>query len=168
MSHLRLWIVAQVLIAILAGTLYAQEQKIDSRIWSISYWQKLANQGLVETAPDLPVPEAAYTGKKTGIPGVSFENTTDIPIIDDPNTTQSENSVFVHPLNVNKALNSNNSTTNPVSLLYGADYWITADGGARRRRFQQRRPRGCHRSERPLLCRIYYQRFRYGSCAFDR
>lgn len=130
MSTLRLWIVAHIAVFVLASLLNAQEQKIDTRVWSISYWQKLAGQGLVEVAPEVPVDPAVQTGRKTGIPGARFENTTDVPITGASNTTQSENSVFVHPLNVNIALNSNNSTDNPVATLFGADYWITGDGGA--------------------------------------
>jgi PKD repeat protein len=60
---------------------------------------------------------------------VMNDNSPDVPTTT-VNSTQSENSVFVHPTDNQVLLNSNNSTQNPVGSLYGADYLISSDGGA--------------------------------------
>ena len=107
-------------------------QEIDTRIWSQSYWLRMAKLGLVEIAPAVPCREAVYTSSRIDAPGVRTEDSPDVPVTTDPNTTQSENSVFVHPLDINILLNSNNSTDwngSSVSILYGADALFTTDGG---------------------------------------
>ncbi len=104
-------------------------QAIDTRIWSQSYWQKMAKLGLVEVAPEIHPKDAVYTSSKIDAPVVVTDDSPDVPVTSDANSTQSENSIFVHPLNVNTVLNSNNSTTWPVSSLYGADALYSTDGG---------------------------------------
>lgn len=57
----------------------------------------------------------------------------DVPIINTANFTQSENSVFIHPLDPELALVSNNSFTypgNPGYVRQGADSFVSTDGGA--------------------------------------
>ncbi|MFQ6007512.1 MAG: choice-of-anchor D domain-containing protein, partial [Candidatus Zixiibacteriota bacterium] len=109
-----------------AGT---TEQKVDTRIWSQSYWLRMAQLGLIEVAPVVPVKDAVYTSSKIDMPGLVQQDSPDVPVTNDPNTTQSENSIFVHPLDINTVLNSNNSTTWPVGSLYGADGLFSNDGG---------------------------------------
>jgi len=60
---------------------------------------------------------------------VSFADSPDIPVTTASNTTQSENSVFVSPKNPLHLLNSNNSSSWPVTEFYGASYWVSTDGG---------------------------------------
>jgi hypothetical protein len=60
---------------------------------------------------------------------VVWENSPDIAVTTDPNTTQSENSVFIDPNNSLILLNSNNSSDWPVTTIYGNAAWISTDGG---------------------------------------
>ncbi|HWR84037.1 MAG TPA: PKD domain-containing protein [Candidatus Deferrimicrobium sp.] len=60
----------------------------------------------------------------------SIPNNPDVAVTTATNTTQSENSIFVSPTNPQILLNSNNSSNWPVSVIYGADYWVSTDGGA--------------------------------------
>ncbi len=106
-----------------------QPQKPDTRIWSISYWQKMAKLGLVEFNKKIEVPPAVFTGSEITLPGGQTITSVDIPIINSTTVTQSENSVFVNPQDPNKVLNSNNSTDNPVTQIYGSSGFMTSDGG---------------------------------------
>ncbi len=119
-------------IGIAQRTVESEVHKIDTRIWSQSYWLKMAELGLVEVAPAVPCREAVYTSSRIDAPGVVTDDSPDVPVTTDPNTTQSENSVFIHPLDINILLNSNNSTDwdgSSVHILYGADALYTTDGG---------------------------------------
>ena len=103
--------------------LHAGDDAYDPRIWSIHYWQSLAERGLVEVAKDVTVPPPVYMGiEGTDGPDINITGTL-------TNTTQSENSIFVHPLDNNKLLNSNNSTNSPFSILYGTSRFESFDGG---------------------------------------
>ena len=53
----------------------------------------------------------------------------DFPIISSSNTTQSENSIFISPLDPWTVLNSNNSAAWPSGAVFGADAFVTRDGG---------------------------------------
>ena len=92
------------------------------------YWRKMVDSGFVYAAPFESVPPAVFTGSRIESPMVMTANSPDIPTTSE-SSTQSENSVFVHPTNNMLILNSNNSTTNPVGSLYGTDYLISTDGG---------------------------------------
>ena len=111
------------------GDLKSTTEQVDTRRWSQSYWLKMAELGLVEVAPEVAVKDAVYTSSKINAPGIATEDSPDVPVTNDPNTTQSENSIFIHPLDINTVLNSNNSTNWPVSVLYGADGLFSNDGG---------------------------------------
>jgi hypothetical protein len=107
-------------------------RQLDTRVWSQAYWLKMAKLGLVDVAPPIPCKEALYTSSRIEAPGVLSKDSPDVPVTHDPNTTQSENSVFVHPFDINTVLNSNNSTDwdgVEVGVLYGADALFTTDGG---------------------------------------
>jgi hypothetical protein len=106
-----------------------QPQQVDTRVWSQSYWLKMARLGLVEVAPSTAVKDAVYTSSRIEAPGIATNDSPDVPVTNDPNVTQSENSIFVNPSNINSVLNSNNSTSWPVSTLYGADALFSNDGG---------------------------------------
>jgi PKD repeat protein len=53
----------------------------------------------------------------------------DFPIINSSSTIQSENSLFISPLDPFTVLNSNNSASWPSGALFGADAFVTRDGG---------------------------------------
>lgn len=60
---------------------------------------------------------------------VQLLQTSNVYIINSSTTTQSENSVFISPLDKNHILNSNNSSDWPATILYGADYFTSSNGG---------------------------------------
>ncbi len=122
-----LLLLAAVLVTV--GTVLSKDDTIDPRIWGIGYWQRLAEQGLVPVASETYAPPAEFTGSKIIINGIEVTDTPDVAITGSSTTTQSENSVFVNPLNTDKALNSNNSTNRPVTVLYGTSHFQTMDGG---------------------------------------
>ncbi len=102
--------------------------KIDTRVDNMRYWRRMADSGFVYTTQVSTIPPAIYKGSRIESPMVMTENSPDVPTTT-TNSTQSENSVFVHPTNSQLLLNSNNSTQNPVGSLYGADYLLSSDGG---------------------------------------
>lgn len=115
----------------LCAKVFAQEsqgQPIDHRVWSQHYWQKLAERGLVEVAKPAAMKSAVPAKPFAVAPGVP-QDSRDVAVTSSPTVTQSENSIFVHPLEFNTILNSNNSTTWPVSTLFGASGFISEDGG---------------------------------------
>ncbi|MDH4070253.1 MAG: glycoside hydrolase, partial [Ignavibacteria bacterium] len=127
-SHWRTAIVLLSSIILLSLTLnnlgYAGEE-IDTRRWSISYWQSLTERGLVPVNDIAPTPPAIYTES-------SVPDGPDVAVINAGNTTQSETSIFVSPLDNNVVLNSNNSTNwtgSTVTTLYGTSHFHSNDGG---------------------------------------
>jgi len=103
-------------------------KKVDTRVDNNRYWKRLAEQGLVKLNPVIPVEQARYVGSEIRALTTITEDSPDVPVAPF-STTQSENSVFVHPNNNRLVINSNNSTPNPVSDLYGANALKTEDGG---------------------------------------
>jgi hypothetical protein len=115
--------------AALTGSVTAQDDAPDPRVLSIHYWQSFIDRGIVKGNPEVPIEPAVYT-RLSGGPA-SVPNDPDILITGTlTNTTQSENSVFVDPLNNMRALNSNNSTNWPFSTLYGTSRYQTTNDGA--------------------------------------
>jgi hypothetical protein len=111
------------------GSALSQDDMPDPRVLSIHYWQSFIDRGIVQGNPDVPVEPPVYTRSTTGPAAVP--NDPDVTITGTlTNTTQSENSVFVDPLNNMRALNSNNSTNWPFSTLYGTSRYQTTDDGA--------------------------------------
>ena len=92
------------------------------------YWTKLASKGMVPYNPDLSPKQAVYTGTYLKAQTVSTLNSPDIPVSGD-NTTQSENSVFIDPYDETILVNSNNSTTNPVDTVFGANSLHSLNSG---------------------------------------
>ncbi|MCD4746204.1 MAG: T9SS type A sorting domain-containing protein [Bacteroidales bacterium] len=105
-----------------------QEILIDTRIDNMAYWKRMAALGLVSVTPNIPTEKAIYKGSKIKANSVFTENSPDVPVTTE-NSTQSENSIFVDPNNNDFLLNSNNSTTNPVGSLYGANDFFSSDAG---------------------------------------
>ncbi len=131
MNRIMVWMMTCAMLFVLAGTAFAQDkEQVDTRRWSIFYWQKMAEKGLVEVAKATPVPAAINTGSKIDALTVLIDDSPDVPVVNATDLTQSETSIFVNPLDNNKVLNSNNSTNFPVSVLYGTSGYFTTDGGA--------------------------------------
>lgn len=101
---------------------------VDTRIDHMGYWRRMVKEGMVEADPFIRIPAAIYTG--SGIEGSRTVTTTDSPDVPvtSSESTQSENSVFVDPTDEFIVLNSNNSTDNPVTGVYGANYFLSDDG----------------------------------------
>ncbi len=104
-----------------------QQSTIDPRVWSISYWQGLSAQGIVEVAPDIPFAPATYLPPNEldeFVDGPDVCTTGDLP------THQSENSIYVDPNNPDIVLNSNNSSDWPLGNFYGVSSLYSMDAGA--------------------------------------
>ena len=117
------------LVAVTTQFVMAQDEALDTRVWSVGYWMRMAELGLVEINPDVTAPPPTYLGPGGAPPIVLGGDGPDVLTSDDPNITQSENSVFVNPTDIDKVINSNNSTNNPVTILYGTSAYKTIDGG---------------------------------------
>jgi hypothetical protein len=79
---------------------------------------EMAELGLVPYSPEIPVEPAVDTGSMISATGIFPPvDSPDVPVTTLTNTTQTENSIFVNPNDVDKLLNSNNSTDwNGVSV----------------------------------------------------
>ena len=107
----------------------SQEQP-NTRVDNNGYWKKMAEKGLTTLNPVVNVPHAKYTGSEIRAVSVITDNSPDIPVATG-NTSQSENSIFVNPNDIDNVLNSNNSTDTPGFglTLYGANDLYSFDGG---------------------------------------
>lgn len=103
-------------------------RKIDTRVDNNRYWKKLAEQGLVKLNPVIPVEPARYVGSELRAFTSITEDSPDVPVAP-YSSTQSENSIFIHPNDNQVVLNSNNSTPNPPGGIYGANATKSTDGG---------------------------------------
>ncbi len=103
--------------------------KVDHRIDNMSYWRRMASLGLVPVQPDVRTPLGVYGTSKLVGRAVMTEDSPDVPVTTET-STQSENSIFVHPQNAQSLLQSNNSTTRPVGSIYGANAFLSADAGS--------------------------------------
>ncbi len=103
---------------------------VDTRIDNMGYWEKMAEAGLVPVAPNVIAPPPIYKTSKIVTKGKSPGNSPDVPVTT-VNSTQSENSVFVSPVDPALLLNSNNSTPQPsTGSVYGADALYSSDSAA--------------------------------------
>jgi hypothetical protein len=105
-----------------------ENKDIDTRIDSWRYWQDKGEQGIVPLNPELPPqPIIDYRlnpdGKAAAVDGV------DVLIVSGAGMNQSENSVFINPIDNQIALNGNNSFLGVVTTA-GANAMFTFDGGA--------------------------------------
>ncbi|MBM3405607.1 MAG: hypothetical protein FJY10_12060, partial [Bacteroidetes bacterium] len=106
--------------------------KVDLRIDAINYWKKMQRLGYVTPNPVVKVPKAEVTPPAKTNGSARFLDSPDVPVSLLSNTTQSENSIFINPTDVDNALNSNNSTdwvSGYVGTLYGANDFYTFDQG---------------------------------------
>ncbi len=119
--------------------LLAQEEKeqdrpkVDTRIDNMRYWKSMAKKGYVEVEPERAIPKAILKGSKINAKSVRVVDSPDVPVNNDGDNTQSENSIFVDPSDNSMVLNSNNSTSwngSSVGSVFGANYFNTVDFGA--------------------------------------
>ncbi|MCE1202857.1 MAG: GEVED domain-containing protein [Bacteroidia bacterium] len=103
-----------------AKTERERRNMVDTRVDNNGYYKRLAQQGLYTLNPDIRTEPAIYTGSAIKAFSVVTNDSPDVPLITG-STTQSENSIFVHPLNSDVVLASNNSTNQSASTLYGAN-----------------------------------------------
>ncbi len=102
--------------------------EVDYRIDAMKYWKHMAKLGLVEVSPVIPIKKAVYTSSLIKSKGALPVDSPDVPVTTDPNTTQSENSIFIDPNDVDYVINSNNSTGSG-STLHGTSGHLSNDGG---------------------------------------
>lgn len=102
--------------------------QVDHRIDNMAYWKRMAEAGYVPFNPEVRAEPAIFTGSKIHSPMVLTEDSPDVPVTE-VNSTQSENSIIVDPMNGNTVLNSNNSTPQPASGVYGANDLYSFDAG---------------------------------------
>jgi hypothetical protein len=106
----------------------AHSKQVNTRIDNNGYWKKMAALGLARLNGVTPVKPAVYVGSEIKAFSVITDDSPDVPVTN-INSTQSENSIFVNPNDNQVAVNSNNSTQNPVGGLYGANSTETYDAG---------------------------------------
>lgn len=107
----------------------SKDQEIpDTRIDNQGYWKRLAAKGVVPYNPEVKVAPAIYTGSELKAALVSTVNSPDVPVTE-INSLQSENSVFINPLDETNILNSNNSATNPLDTAFGANSFHSINSG---------------------------------------
>jgi hypothetical protein len=102
--------------------------KVNDRIDNMSYWRRMASLGLVTIQPEVKVQPAVYTTSKLVGIGIITEDSQDIPVTSST-TTQSENSIFIHPQLPSSLLQSNNSVAPDGVTMLGADGLMSSDGG---------------------------------------
>ncbi|MCF8369025.1 MAG: choice-of-anchor D domain-containing protein [Bacteroidales bacterium] len=134
MKHITLFLSAILFLAFSVQKVSSQNSKetIDTRIDNMKYWTQKAKEGLVPVSPEIPVKPAEYKTSQIKAKSVLTENSTDVPVTNLTNVTESENSIFVDPSNADYVLNSNNSTSwtgSSVGTLYGANYFQSANTG---------------------------------------
>ena len=121
------------LFSVIPFTLYAQTTgasagdesvpegyQVQTYIDNQGYWLRMASLGLTRLNPHVIPEPAQYKGSTIQSRTVTIEDSPDVPVTDG-STTQSENSVFIDPGEVETMLNSNNSLSSSGSTLYGAD-----------------------------------------------
>jgi hypothetical protein len=102
---------------------------VNTRVDNNGYWKRMAALGLATLNPVTPVKPAVYVGSDIKAFSVLTEDSPDVPVANTNNSTQSENSIFIDPQDNLVVINSNNSTPNPVTGIYGANSIESFDGG---------------------------------------
>ena len=101
-----------------------KEQKVDTRIDNMRYWNEMISIGLAIPNPDVKAPDAVFTGTSIKALSVITEDSPDVPVSE---TNETEISVFVDPNDNTYLMNSNNSGNS--GNFYGANFFFTDDGG---------------------------------------
>ncbi len=105
---------------------------LDSSFSQVRYdvraWSRIASAPAASTQTVADNPSVHYSSviSSSALPPT---DSPDVQVTNATNTTQSEASIFVSPLNDMLVLNSNNSSDYPVSTIYGASGFISSDGG---------------------------------------
>ncbi|MBC8755165.1 T9SS type A sorting domain-containing protein [Kordia sp. YSTF-M3] len=105
---------------------HAQKEDINKAIDNWRYWKESAEQGKTPFNPNVPSKKPTKKGSiinsKMGV-----VDSPDVVLLTGNNVSQSENSVFVNPMNNQIALNSNNSEVN--GTVFGTNALFSFDGG---------------------------------------
>lgn len=104
------------------------KETVDTRIDNQGYWTRLAAKGIVPYNPEIRVEQAVFSGSKIRASTVLTLDSPDVPVTE-INSSQSENSVFINPLDETQILNSNNSATNPIDTTFGANAFYSLNSG---------------------------------------
>ncbi|MBI3872224.1 MAG: PKD domain-containing protein [candidate division Zixibacteria bacterium] len=109
-----------------AGLAALSKTPAPSKAWSVIHVDPNAVAPVQDQTPVIYSPVRPTAASAL----VTIPNNPDVAMTTATNTTQSENSVFVSPTNPQIVLNSNNSSDWPVSKIFGADYWVSTNGGS--------------------------------------
>ena len=101
--------------------LFAQRSSLAEKVWSRVHLAP----GPLRPIPENPVRYSSIIE----IGGLPPQDSPDIQVTTATNVTQSENSVCVSPLNDQVVLNSNNSSNYPLTTIFGADAFVSTNGG---------------------------------------
>ncbi|HOW25945.1 MAG TPA: T9SS type A sorting domain-containing protein [Bacteroidales bacterium] len=102
--------------------------QVQTYIDNQGYWLRMARLGLTRLNPNVISEPAQYKGSSIKSRSVTIEDSPDVAVTD-AGSTQSENSVFIDPGEVETILNSNNSLSSSGGTLYGADGLYSFDTG---------------------------------------
>lgn len=99
---------------------------------NIGYWKNMVRQGFVKPQKVFP-----WTAPKQGSPitaaaGLPPQDSPDVPVTTSTAVTQSENSIFIDPMDEDNVLMSNNSTDWSLGsawYIFGADSYHSSDEG---------------------------------------
>ena len=106
---------------------------VNTKVDNMAYWKKMVRLGYVEADPRVKVPGPVYKSSMIKGDGIMVQDSPDVPVTNITATTQSENSIFVSPVNEDILLNSNNSTDwsgGTATVLYGSDDLSSFDAAA--------------------------------------
>ena len=113
-----------VLLFITGQVMFAQKEA-DTRIWSRIYWENM-KQTPPNAIKNFEKNPAIFKGSQINSKYVRYEDSPDVPVTSDMDDYQSENSIFVSPLDNQVVLNSNNSSH--TGGVYGASGYFSFDG----------------------------------------
>jgi len=121
-----------IMLLLISSTSYSQ--KIDPAVLNAidnrGYWDSIAKKGLIKPNPAIKPPQAIYRGSTINSPLISLPNSPDVVIDNTTDEAQSENSVYINPLDKLKALNSNNSENIVTNVNHGSSYFTTTNQAA--------------------------------------
>ncbi len=131
MQRQRMWCLIVITLIFVTAAFGQNKQQVNPKIWSKVYWQKVAKEkGVVAKPPSPSLFKTVFTGSKINSLRVLVDDSPDVVIPPNAsNNSQSENSIFVDPNNPDNVLNSNNSSTWPVTQIFGTSGFTSADGG---------------------------------------
>jgi PKD repeat protein len=106
--------------------------RLDPRIDNLGYWLLMAEKGMTPRNPAIMIPPAVFRGSLIHAAGIKTMNSPDIPVCNQTNVTESENSLFIDPDNADVVLNSNNSTGwdgTTYGTIFGANHFLSTNSG---------------------------------------